>query len=149
MWLLLVVSGVICHSYALEKALSKSYRFWRQMQRVDFSPRTLLLFVVPEKLLRTLTLDSLIYKMKTIPCCCFETQSHYYSPDSSCTHCDPPASVKWLRLQVCLTIPFLLNFQVGKIYKIVGFVMTFSCSCVMMLCSKSYSCPHGKYKPYL
>lgn len=28
------------------------------------------------KLLRTLTLDILIYKMKTIPCCCFETQSN-------------------------------------------------------------------------
>lgn len=76
MWLLLVISGVICHSYDLEKALSKNYWCRSQIQRMNFSPCTLLLFVVLGKLFRTLTLDFLIYKMKTIPCCCFETQSH-------------------------------------------------------------------------
>lgn len=142
-----MVSGVICHSYDLEKALSKNYRCRSQIQKMNFSPCTLLLFVVLGKLLRTLALDFLIYKMKTIPCCCLETQSHCIAqihlalivillPQSSAQVAGVPGS-------------FLLNFQVGKIYKIVGFIMTFSRSCIMMLCSKSYSCPHGKYNPYL
>lgn len=142
-----MVSGVICHSYDLEKALSKNHRCQSQIQRMNFSPCTLLLFVVLGKLLRTLALDFLIYKMKTIPCCCLETQSHCIAqihlalivillPQSSAQVAGVPGS-------------FLLNFQVGKIYKIVGFIMTFSRSCIMMLCSKSYSCPHRKYNPYL